>query len=214
MIDITEHLRLANYIVTQLYRYDFLKERYEFEDLLQLGYLGLVRAAKTFNEDKKIKFSTWAYPKIKYAILQYANRDRNFNSKQGEPHKYKIYSLNYEFDGNDGKPEKFEDILITDNFFEDDEINKIFVQDLLNRLDKKELEIVRLYYFEDMNQREIAEIYNTSQVQISRTLREAINKFKKATKNPDQSILSSKHKTMRKNSTSLYHIEGGNQVAN
>lgn len=36
----------------------------------------------------------------------------------------------------------------------------------------------------------------------------------KATKNPDQSILSSKHKTMRKNSTSLYHIEGGNQVAN
>ncbi|WP_317087643.1 sigma-70 family RNA polymerase sigma factor, partial [Clostridium neonatale] len=97
-IDITEHLRLANYIVTQLYRYDFLKERYEFEDLLQLGYLGLVRAAKTFNEDKKIKFSTWAYPKIKYAILQYANRDRNFNSKQGEPHKYKIYSLNYEFD--------------------------------------------------------------------------------------------------------------------
>lgn len=116
MIDITEHLRLANYIVTQLYRYDFLKERYEFEDLLQLGYLGLVRAAKTFNEDKKIKFSTWAYPKIKYAILQYANRDRNFNSKQGEPHKYKIYSLNYEFDGNDGKPEKFEDILITDNF--------------------------------------------------------------------------------------------------
>lgn len=205
MIDIAEHLGLANYVVTQLYRYDFLKERYEFEDLLQLGYLGLVRAAKTFNEDKKIRFSTWAYPKIKYAILQYANRDRNFNSKQGEPHKYKIYSLNYEFDGNDGKPEKFEDILITDNFFEDDEINKIFVQDLLNRLDKKELEIVRLYYFEDMNQREIAEIYNTSQVQISKTLRRAINKLKETTKNTRQNILSSTHKTMRKNSTSLYH---------
>lgn len=189
-IDITEHLRLANYIVTQLYRYDFLKERYEFEDLLQLGYLGLVRAAKTFNEDKKIKFSTWAYPKIKYEILQYATRDRNFNLKQGEPHSYKIYSLNYEFDGNDGKPEKFEDILMTDNSFEDDEINKIIVQDLLNGLDKKESEIVRLYYFEEMKQWEIAEIYNTSQVQISRTLREAINKFKKATKNPDQSILS------------------------
>ena len=205
MIDIAEHLGLANYVVTQLYRYDFLRERYEFEDLLQLGYLGLVRAAKTFNEDKKIRFSTWAYPKIKYAILQYANRDRNFNSKQGEPHKYKIYSLNYEFDGNDGKPEKFEDILITDNFFEDDEINKIFVQDLLNRLDKKELEIVRLYYFEDMNQREIAEIYNTSQVQISKTLRRAINKLKETTKNTRQNILSSTHKTMRKNSTSLYH---------
>ena len=205
MIDITEYLRLANYIVTQLYRYDFLKERYEFEDLLQLGYLGLVRAAKTFNEDKKTKFSTWAYPKIKYAILQYANRDRNFNSKQGEPHKYKIYSLNYEFDGNDGKPEKFEDILMTDNFFEDDEINKIFVQDLLNRLDKKELEIIRLYYFEDMNQRKIAEIYNTSQVQISKTLRRAITKLKEATKNTRQSILSSTNNKICKNSTSLYH---------
>lgn len=32
----------------------------------------------------------------------------------------------------------------------------------------------------------------------------------KATKNPDQSILSSNHKTMRKNTTSLYHnLEGG-----
>lgn len=70
MIDIAEHLGLANYVVTQLYRYDFLRERYEFEDLLQLGYLGLVRAAKTFNEDKKIKFSTWACPKMKYYNMQ------------------------------------------------------------------------------------------------------------------------------------------------
>ncbi|WP_317118818.1 sigma-70 family RNA polymerase sigma factor, partial [Clostridium neonatale] len=67
--------------------------------------------------------------------------------------------------------------------------------------DKKELEIVRLYYFEDMNQREIAEIYNTSQVQISKTLRRAINKLKETTKNTRQNILSSKYK----NSTSLYH---------
>lgn len=35
----------------------------------------------------------------------------------------------------------------------------------------------------------------------------------KATKNPDQSILSSAG-TFRKNSISLYHMEGGNQVAN
>lgn len=37
---------------------------------------------------------------------------------------------------------------------------------------------------------------------------------KKATKNPDQSILSSKTKNIHKNSTSLYHMEGGNQAAN
>ena len=36
----------------------------------------------------------------------------------------------------------------------------------------------------------------------------------KATKNPDQSILSSKTENILKNSTSLYHMEGGNQVAN
>ena len=77
---------------------------------------------------------------------------------------------------------------MTDNSFEDDEINKIFVQDLLNRLDKKELEIVRLYYFEDMNQREIAEIYNTSQFRISRTLRMAINKFKKLLRIPTKAF--------------------------
>lgn len=38
--------------------------------------------------------------------------------------------------------------------------------------------------------------------------------LKKATKNPDQSILSSTTRNIHKNSTSLYHMGGGNQVAN
>ena len=56
------------------------------------------------------------------------------------------------------------------------------------------------------NNVEIAEIINVSVSTITRR----ISEYKKATKNPDQSVQSS----IGKNSPSLYHTNGGMQVAN
>lgn len=42
----------------------------EYEDLVQEGMIGLVRATKSFDEDRGVKFSTYAIYWVKQAILQ------------------------------------------------------------------------------------------------------------------------------------------------
>lgn len=45
--------------------------RESFEDLLQVGLLGLIRAAELFNEDRRTPFEAFARPHIRGAILHY-----------------------------------------------------------------------------------------------------------------------------------------------
>ena len=52
----------------------------DFDDLVSLGFIGLVKAAKTFDESKNIKFSTLAYICIKNSILrEFVGKQYRFN---------------------------------------------------------------------------------------------------------------------------------------
>ena len=151
MINAAEHIPLAHSIVNQLCVYDFIN-RYEKEDLLQIAYAQLTIAA---------------------------NRDKAYNIRRNEPHHYKVYSLDIVFDNNGDKPTPVEDILNTGNEFEDTLVNNIDLKAAIAYLDKPEREIIELYYFDDLNQSEIADLLNTSQVQVSRKLKQALEKMKK-----------------------------------
>lgn len=178
MINPVDHIPLARSIVNQLCVYDFIN-RYEKEDLLQIAYAQLTIAANRFDESRGYKFSTYAFPFIKNGLLRHANRDKAYNIRRNEPHHYKVYSLDIMFDNNGDKPTPAEDILNTGNEFEDELINNIDLKSAIASLDKPEREIIELYYFDDLNQSEIADLLNTSQVQVSRKLKQALEKMKK-----------------------------------
>ena len=55
--------------------------------------------------------------------------------------------------------------------------NKIMLVDAINKLPDDLKEIIELSYYHDLNQREIAERKNVSQMQVSRRLKKAINKL-------------------------------------
>ncbi|MBO6257226.1 sigma-70 family RNA polymerase sigma factor [bacterium] len=55
--------------------------------------------------------------------------------------------------------------------------NKIMLASAINKLPKELREIIELSYYYDLNQREIAEKKNISQMQVSRRLKKAINKL-------------------------------------
>ena len=40
----------------------------DIEDIMQIGSLGMIRAFETYQEDKEIKFSTYAYNCISWSI--------------------------------------------------------------------------------------------------------------------------------------------------
>lgn len=178
MINPVDHIPLARSIVNQLCVYDFIN-RYEKEDLLQIAYTQLTIAANRFDEAKGFKFSTFAVSYIKNGLIKYASRDKAYNLRRNEPHHYQICSIDVVFDHNGDKPTPAEDILNTGNEFEDKLVNNIDLKASLTSLDKPEREIIELYYFEDLKQGEIADLLNTSQVQVSRKLKQALEKMKK-----------------------------------
>ena len=58
-------------------------------------------------------------------------------------------------------------------------IDKITLQESIKKLDKKEQLLIQLRYYKDMNQDQIAKVFNVSQVQISRMEKKIIEKLKK-----------------------------------
>ncbi len=53
----------------------FLNRGYEYEDLFQLGSIGLLKAIKNFDDDYKVKFSTYAVPMIAGEIKRFLRDD-------------------------------------------------------------------------------------------------------------------------------------------
>ena len=68
---------------------------------------------------------------------------------------------------------------ISDEKNEEEELmNKLFLQQLLNGLDKRDRELIYLRYFENKTQTEVAKIFGISQVQVSRLEKKILRQMK------------------------------------
>jgi len=172
MIDVTEHLGLAYTEAERIY--PKINWKYEFQDVVQVAYLALVKAGKSFDETKGIKFSSYAIPSVRGALLNFISRDKQFNENKGVPHKYKFLSYESEYDcGNlEGRigADSFEDVLIT----------RTDLSQVIEKLDVRERQVFNLYFINERTQKEIAEMINTSQIQVSRIKRRIAQKIKLA----------------------------------
>lgn len=111
----------------------------EYDDLFQAGCIGLTKAVETYDVDKNIAFSTYAYRVIRNKILHYL--------KMNKRHLNKV-SLNQLIETEDSLVE-FEN-LISDNYdftiiFENKELTSIAVS-FLEELSDRDKEILKLYY--------------------------------------------------------------------
>ncbi|WP_024620852.1 RNA polymerase sporulation sigma factor SigF [Metaclostridioides mangenotii] len=61
---------------------------------------------------------------------------------------------------------------------EEKAIDNILLKDILNKLEKRERQIIVLRYFEDLTQSEIGQMLNISQVQVSRIEKKVLSKLK------------------------------------
>jgi RNA polymerase sporulation-specific sigma factor len=171
----------------------------EFEDLVQIGCIGLIKAGEKFDENLGYKFSTYAVPVIMGEIKKHI-RDNNY-IKISRKIKENLLKINYTRDTfikKNGKEPQIEEIsnetglsveeinecmesnfivssfdnVLGDMLFDDDKeeevLDKIFLSDIISRLDKRSREIMCLRYFENKTQQEISEVIGVSQVQISR----------------------------------------------
>lgn len=171
---IERNLRLVVYIARK-----FENTGVSIEDLISVGTIGLIKAVKTFNPERKIKLATYASRCIENEILMYLRRN---NKVKAEISFYE--PLNIDWDGNELL---LSDILGTDNDIVynliEDEIDKELLFIALQNLNEREKEIVQLRFGlngkREKTQKEVAQMLGISQSYISRLEKKIISRLKK-----------------------------------
>ncbi len=81
---------------------------------------------------------------------------------------YQVESIYASIYGNDGSEMILADMLGKEDEEKENLLNRMLLNQLLEQLDEKESELIRLRYFQDKTQTEVARIFGISQVQVSR----------------------------------------------
>ena len=169
MINAEDHIELVHHIAKKFRDNDI----FDYDDLVGYGMIGLVKAAKDFDETKGFKFSTYAVPKIYFSIKQ-AFRDYSGRICNREA-RLKIY-------GSDNLPLVFSHFIVentngdcinvefTSGDTTDEIIDKVNLDIALSKLDKRMQDIFYLYYVKGLNQTEVGIKVGLSQISVSRKL--------------------------------------------
>lgn len=199
-----QYLRLVHYVLhrTELKGAELLND----QDFYQFGILGLSEAIDRYNPNYGVKFETYAIPRIRGMILDelrkldfiprsYKENVKKELEEENERRRannlieltitdylreYQKLSLSQQFGEDDDTildflPSKEE---TPQEIAERENVNEIILSQL-NKLPEKQKLVITLYYYEDMNYKEIANVLNISVSRVSQIHSEVINKLRK-----------------------------------
>jgi len=170
---IEHNLRLVVYIAKR-----FENTGTGIEDLISIGTVGLIKAINTFRADKSIKLATYASRCIENEILMYIRKNSGHHCEVSidEP-------LNVDWDGNE--------LLLSDILGNDEDSvsydlelreERRVVREAVAELSPRERELIELRYglrgWDEMTQKEVADLLGISQSYISRLEKRILSRLK------------------------------------
>ena len=171
---IEHNLRLVVYIAKK-----FELSGIEFEDLISIGAIGLIKAVKTYSLDKNIKLATYASRCIENEILMQLRKNSRKRNEMSldEP-------LSSDGEGNE--------LLLADIISVDEDCvsknietssEKQVLMDVVSKLESREQMIMYLRFGlagnEETTQKEVADLMGISQSYISRIEKKILSKLRK-----------------------------------
>ncbi|MBZ0199483.1 MAG: sigma-70 family RNA polymerase sigma factor [Ignavibacteriaceae bacterium] len=179
---ITTYTNLVHYVIhkSKFVNLDILDTR----DYFQFGIEGLSEAIDRFDPDYGTKFETYAIQRIRGKILDELRKvqikPRIKNGDQLTDPYYSNVSLNNPVDGDDG-------YMLYEVIPDDSELPleitekneaKEFLLKAIKQLDERDRMIITLYYFENLNYKEIAHILNITVSRVSQIHSRIISSLK------------------------------------
>ena len=176
----------------------------EPEDMIQIGYIGLIKAARRFDPQRGLKFSTYAVPMIAGEIKsQMRDRGAIKVSRSIKSDAAVIRRTENDFTALNGRSPRIselseitgmpaervsqaiqaedamknmEDCMKIDTAVCEEErnVNKIDISIVLEHLDPKSRQVMVLRYYRDMTQSDVAQVLGISQVQVCRIEKKAL----------------------------------------
>lgn len=182
MINVEQHLGLVDFVIKKYFINKTKIRNYDLEDVYQIGYIGLIKAANDFDTKYNVKFSTYAVKKIWGEITRsfredkwyIGSREQRATGEAKEP-----LSLNKPIKTNDDDKITLLDLQEGENTIEELE-EKLFIEELLSKLDKTERIVIEELFFNEKFQRELIEKLNLSQATISKKKLLGLKKMRQA----------------------------------
>lgn len=202
----------------------FLRRGCEWEDLIQIGSIGLLKAIDHFDCSFEVRFSTYAVPMITGEIRRFLRDDgmikvsRQLKESAGKAYYAKellekrngreptmeeiaqetgisaedlvlameavseVESLSQTIYSGDGTPILLGDRLPDRKDRAEEVLNRMLLAQLIQMLEKEEQEIIRLRYFEEQTQVQVAARLGMTQVQVSRVEKKILKKMREVGK--------------------------------
>jgi RNA polymerase sigma factor for flagellar operon FliA len=162
---IEDNMPLVTFVAKKFKTYNHI---HDFEDLLQIGYIGLINAVDKYDESKGTKFSTYAHMAITNTIVNQFKR----NDVRSVTDTVTLETPICE----DGNITLNEAIVDDYDAFTDLE-NKEFIKQLYTVLSKDEKLLLNMRYVNDMKIEDIGNIMAMSQPTTSRAIQKVIQKI-------------------------------------
>jgi len=191
---ILENLPLVKKVASKIY-YRLPKGDIEFDDLVNVGVIGLIKAIEKYNKDKA-KFSTYAYIKVRGEILDYLRsldivprtvRDKIKKEKPVEEGKSVpvsntavMVSIEKALSSDDSL--KIIDTLVSSKETPEEEViredQKEKLLEAIQMLSEKEKKVLQMLYFEEKDLKSVAEEIDVSVSRVSQIKSEAVKKLR------------------------------------
>ena len=154
----------------------FIGNGYETEDLYQIACMGFIKAVKRFDKTYKVKLSTYAVPYILGEIKKFIRDDGIIKiSRSVKELGFKVLMESI----NDGNSER----KIFSEFDEQSKIvDKITIEELVENLNMRDRKIIKLRFYGEKTQMQVAKILGISQVQVSRIEKRILKDMKEKLK--------------------------------
>ncbi len=192
---ILENLPLVKKVASKIY-YRLPKGEIDFDELVNTGIIGLMKAIDRYDKDKA-KFSTYAYIKIRGEILDYLRsldvmprsmrekiKEENLEEGKNLPLSKTAIMVSIEKAIVSGDEEfKIVDTLTSDRISPEEEVIRDDLREKLlkaiDMLNEKEKITLQMLFFEEKPLQEVAEVLNVSVSRVSQIKSEAVKKLKK-----------------------------------
>ena len=150
---------------------------YEYDELISIGNIGLIRAVETFDVSKNFKFTTYAKRCIDNEILMFLRKNKHRNNNLSLNETAVVFS--------NGDTLSLEDTICSDcdiMFDYEDRSIEQMIWDIVLRLPPNERDLIIMNYglfgHEKINQIELANKFNVTQSYISKCIKRILKKIK------------------------------------
>lgn len=150
----------------------------DFDDIISIGTIGLIKGIDSFNSDKNVRLATYAARCIENEILMYIRSSKKYSNDM-----FLQDPVGHDFDGNEitvMDMVKSDDDPVPDEVSDRIDIMRM-IQKIEEVLDEREREIIKMRYAiyggEEITQREIASMLGISRSYVSRIEKKALKKI-------------------------------------